>query len=55
MTKGMAEAVIEVATKVIITIREADNLVNNVTPVHAAPISGGSVLKQPIFDWKLAE
>ena len=36
-------------------LREVDNLVKNAIPVHAAPRSGGSALKQSTFDWKAAD
>ena len=36
-------------------VRKADNPVNNARPIHARPGSGGPVLRQITFDWKVAD
>ena len=36
-------------------VREADNSFNNTRPIYAIPRSGGPVLSQPMFDWKVAD
>ena len=55
MTQEMMQVVNKVAKTVIMAIREVDNPVNNERLVHASPRLGGQVLKQPMFDWKVAD
>ena len=33
-------------------VREVDNLVNNVRPMHTTSRSSGPTLRQPMFHWK---
>ena len=54
MTQAIIQTRIESAKAAIMAVREVDNLVNNASPVHTAPRSGGPMLKQPTFDWKVA-
>ena len=49
------QAVIKAAKAEIMTVREADNLVINARPIPAMPRSGGLVLREPMFDWKVAD
>ena len=55
ITQAIMQAVIKVAKSGIMDRREADNLVNNAKPVCTVPRSGNPVLKQPTFDWKVAD
>ena len=50
MTQVIIHAVTEAAKAATMTIREADNQVNNVRLVHATPRSGGPALKQMTSD-----
>ena len=45
----------EVAKSGIISIREADNMVNNGRPLHAALRSDSPALRQPTFDCKVGD
>ena len=53
-TQVIKEAVIEATKAAIIVIRVMDNLVNNAKPINAMPRLGNPALRQPIFDWKVA-
>ena len=53
MTLVIMQAVNEAAKAAIITIREADNLINNARSIHTMPRSGIPVLRQPT--WKVAK
>ena len=48
-------AVIEATKAAIMTIKEAYNSVNNARLVHRAWRLGNLALKQPMFDWKMAD
>ena len=37
---------------IIMAVREADSLVNNVRPKHTTARLGGPELRQPMFAWK---
>ena len=43
------------AKAAIMAVREVDNLVNNARPIHTMPRSGSPVLREPMFDWKVAK
>ena len=49
------QSAIEAAQAAIMAVREADNPVSNVRPIHTTPRSGGSPSKQPTFDWKVID
>ena len=53
MTQAITQAAIEAAKVVIMAVRQAHNLVNNVAPMHTMPGLVGPVLRQPAYDWKL--
>ena len=46
---------LDVIEAAIMAIREADSVVNNVRPAHAAPESVSPELKQSIFAWKVED
>ena len=52
LTQAVMQIAIEVAKAAIMSVREADNLFNNARPIHSTPRLGGSVLRQPTFDWE---
>ena len=45
----------EAAKAAIMEVREADNLVNSSRPIHPMPTLWGSVVRQLMFDWKVAD
>ena len=51
----MTQAITQTASKAAIMTSEADNLINNAMLVLSATRSGSLVLKQPIFDWNMAD
>ena len=55
MTQTITQAAIKTAKAAIIAIREADIPFNNNRLVHTVPRSGSPALKQPTFDWKVAD
>ena len=53
ITQAIMQAVIEPAKAPIMAVREAENPVKDVRTIHTVPRSGGPVLRQPMFDWKV--
>ena len=54
MAQAIMQAPIKAANSEIMAVREANNLVNNVRPIQTTPKSGDPALRQPTFDWKVA-
>ena len=55
MAKVNRKTVIKVTKAVIMAVREADSLVNNGRQIPAISTLGSSALRQPMFDWKVAD
>ena len=53
MTQAIMPSPIEASKADMMTIREADNLINNATPIHIILRLGGPALKTYI-DWEVA-
>ena len=55
MAWAISHATIEVAKAEIMAVRAADNTVNNSRPIYTMPRVGDPALRQPAFDWKVAD
>ena len=55
MGQAIMQAAIEAIKGAILAVREADNPVNGVRPIHTIPRLDSLVWRQPTFDWKAAD
>ena len=53
MIQAITQEAIEATNGVILTVREADTLINNVRLIQTTPGMGSPNLKQPTFSWEM--
>ena len=52
MTQAITQAAIEATKAAIMAVREMEIPVNTARPVPAMPKTSGTLLRQPMLDWK---
>ena len=54
MMWAVTQAAMETAKAAIMAVKEEENSVNTVRPMHIIPRTSGPTLKEPTFNWKAA-